>query len=138
MQATANVTPGNSLLGELNELGQQLFYPPTVFSFYRPGDLSTTDNTETVLSRTNVFANITNAQQSGAYTDTYLDIPTLRTLIGSTDGTAIATYLLDALVDGGSPALQTILRAYLGSKPDDNQILGGIWLLLNAPDYTVN
>jgi Protein of unknown function (DUF1800) len=138
MQATANVTPGNSLLGELNELGQQLFYPPTVFSFYRPGDLTTTDNTETILSRTSVFANITNAQQSGAYTDTYLDIPTLRTLIGSTDGSAISAYLLDALVDGGSPGLQTILRAYLGKTPDDNQILGGIWLLLNAPDYTVN
>jgi uncharacterized protein (DUF1800 family) len=138
MQATANVAPGNSLLGELNGLGQELFYPPTVFSFYRPGDLTTTNNTETVLDRTSVFANITNAQQSGAYTDTYIDIPTLRTLIGSTDGTEIAGYLLDALVDGGSPELQTILRAYLGRTPDDNQILGGIWLLLNAPDYTVN
>ena len=138
MQATANVTPGNSLLGELNGLGQQLFYPATVFSFYRPGDLTTTNNTETVLDRTSVFANITNAQQSGAYTDTYIDIPTLRTLIGSTNGTDIAAYLLDALVDGGSPELQTILRGYLGKTPDDNQILGGIWLLLNAPDYTVN
>jgi uncharacterized protein (DUF1800 family) len=138
MQATSNVTPGSSLLGALNGLGQQLFYPPTVFSFYRPGNISTTDNTGSVLDRTNVFANITNAQQTGAYTDTYIDIPALRTLIGSTQGTAIADYLLDALVDGGSPELETILRAFLGGKPDDNQILGAIWLLLNAPDYTVN
>jgi uncharacterized protein (DUF1800 family) len=138
MQATANVAPGNSLLWELNELGQQLFYPPTVFSFYRPGYLSSTVNTGSVLTRTSVFANITSATQSGAYTDTYLDVPTLRTLIGSTKGSAIAAYLLDALVDGGSPTLQTDVQQYLGAAPDDNQILGAIWLLLNSPDYAVN
>jgi len=138
MQATANVTPGNSLLGELNGLGQQLFYPATVFSFYRPGYLSQLTNTGSILDRTSVFANITNAQQSGAYTDTYIDIPALRTLIGSTKGSDIATYLLDAFLDGGSPTLQTKLQEYLGKTPDDNQVLGAIWLLLNSPDYAVN
>jgi len=117
---------------------EQLFYPPTVFSFYRPGNVETTVNTGSILDRTGVFANFTNAQQSGAYTDTYIDIPTLRTLIGSTKGSDISAYLLDALVDGGSPGLQTIMRNYLGATPSDNQILGGIWLLLNAPDYGVN
>ncbi|MEJ0049014.1 MAG: DUF1800 family protein, partial [Rhodospirillales bacterium] len=138
LQATANVAPGGSLLSELNGLGQQLFYPATVFSFYRPGYLATTANTGTVLDRTGVFANITNAQPSGAYTDTYIDIPTLRTRIGSTHGEEIATYLLDAMLDGGSANLQSILRAYLGKTPSDNQIRGAIWLLLNAPDYAVN
>jgi hypothetical protein len=138
MQATANVTPGSSLLWELNGLGQQLFYPATVFSFYRPGDIETTENTGSVLYRTNAFANITNAQQSGAYTDTYIDIPTLRTRIGATDGATIASYLLDAFVDGGSPDLQTLLQAYLGKKPSDARLIGGIWLMLNSPDYSVN
>jgi len=91
-----------------------------------------------VLDRTGVFANITNAQQSGAYTDTYIDVPALRTLIGSTEGSAIAAYLLDAFLDGGSPTLQSKLSGFLGKTPDDNQVLGGIWLLLNSPDYAVN
>jgi uncharacterized protein (DUF1800 family) len=138
MQATANVTPGDSLLYELSELGQQLFYSPTVFSFYRPGYLSATVNTGSVLTRTGVFANITNSAQSGAYTDTYIDVPALRTLIGSTKGSEIATYLLDAFVDGGSPALQTIVLDYLGGKPSDNQVLGAIWLMMNSPDNAVN
>jgi uncharacterized protein (DUF1800 family) len=138
MQATANVAPGSSLLWELNGLGQQLFYPPNVFSFYRPGFLSSLTNTGTLLNRTSVFANITSAQQSGAYTDTYLDVAALRTAIGSTKGSDIGAYLLDALVDGGSSGLQTIIGEYLGYKPDDNRVLGAIWLILNSPDYAVN
>jgi uncharacterized protein (DUF1800 family) len=138
MQATSNVAPGESLLNELNQLGQKPFWSPTVFSFYRPGFLNALTNTSTVLARTGVFANITNAQQSGSYTDTYIDIPTLRAAIGSTKGSDIGAYLLDALVDGGSSGLQTILYSFLGKTPDDNQVIGAIWLLLNAPDYAVN
>ena len=138
LQAAQNAAPGGSLLYELSELGQQLFYSPTVFSFYRPGYLSSTVNTGSVLNRTGVFANITNATQSGSYTDTYIDIPTLRTAIGSEYGKVIASYLLDAFVDGGSPAEQTIVQDYLGYKPADNQILGAIWLLMNSPDNAVN
>jgi uncharacterized protein (DUF1800 family) len=138
MQATTNVAPGSSLLGELNALGQQMFWPPTVFSFYRPGYLSQLTNTGSIINRTRVSANITYAQQSGAYTDTYIDIPTLRSRVGSTDGGKIGAYLLDAFVDGGSDAVAQKLHGFLGKTPDDNQILGAIWLLLNSPDYAVN
>jgi hypothetical protein len=95
-------------------------------------------NTGSILSRTGVFANITNAQQSGSYTDTYIDVPALQALIGSTGGKATAEYLLDAFVDGGSPSLQTLVQGYLGATPNQNQILGAIWLLMNSPDYAVN
>lgn len=138
MQAAANASPGGSLLWELNGLGQELFYPASVFSFYRPGNVETTFNTGTVLYRTSVSANITNASPSSSYTDTFIDVPTLRSQIGSTDGKAIAAYLLDALLDGGSPQIQQLLQHYLGKTPSDNQLLGGIWLLVNAPDYAVN
>ena len=45
MQATADVTPGSSILWELSNLDQQLFWPNSVFSFYRPGGLSSLTNT---------------------------------------------------------------------------------------------
>ncbi len=143
MQATQNVTPGSSLLYELSSLGQQLFYPPTVFSFYRPGSLDTLTNTQTVLQRTGVFANFTNAQPGGTYTDTYIDLSQINTLAGvpptaKYPGPYIANYLLDATVDGGSTGMQGIIHGFLGKTPDNNQILGAIWLLLNSPDYTVN
>ena len=138
LQASSTASPGGSLLYELNSLGQQLFYPPTVFSFYRPGNVETTVNTGAILTRTGVFANITNVQPSWQYVDTYLDIPTLRTLIGSTDATKIATYLCNALIDGGTTAQVDLIRNYLGATPDNNQIQGAIWILLNTPDFGVN
>jgi hypothetical protein len=138
LQTTANTTPGNSLLWELSNLGQQLFWPASVFSFYHPGDLSSLTNTGTVLARTWILANITNADPAGSYTDTYLDMPTLRARIGNTSGIAVRDYLLDALLDGGSSDARRILGKYLGDTPSDNQIRGGIWLLLNSPDFAVN
>ncbi len=138
MQGTADVTPGDSLLWELNGLGQQLFWPVSVFSFYRPGNLAGTVNTGTVLDKTGVYANITSAQPSNPYTDTYINIATLRANIGSGRGSDVASYLMDALLDGGTPAQLAVLEHYLGGAPSDNDISGAIWLLLNAPDYAAN
>jgi hypothetical protein len=70
--------------------------------------------------------------------DTYIDIPTLRQRIGSTAAPAIADYLLDATLDGGTTALRTQIIDFLGQTPSDNQIRGAMWLILNAPDYAVN
>ena len=138
MQATVNTTPGSSILWELNNLDQQLFYPVSVFSFYRPGGLSVLTNTGSVLARTGAFANEVNGTQANPYTDTWIDIPTLRARIGSTNENKIATYLLDALLDGGSDQEAHELRKYLGSTPTDARLQGAVWLLLNAPDFAVN
>jgi hypothetical protein len=138
MQATANTGPGNSILWELSNLNQQLFWPVSVFSFYRPGDLSVLTNTGSVLSRTGDFANEVNGYQSNVNTDTWIDIPTLRARIGSTDEKAIANYLLDALLDGGSGEEANVLKKYLGATPTDARLQGAVWLLLNAPDFAVN
>jgi hypothetical protein len=138
MQGTADVSPGGSLLWEMSSLSQQLFYPVSVFSFYRPGQLSSLTNTGSVLARTGVFSGISGSDPANSYTDTYIDMPTLRARIGNTRMEAIRDYLLDAVVDGGSPKLQHIIGDFLGKDPSDRQIQGAMWLLLNTPDYTVN
>jgi uncharacterized protein (DUF1800 family) len=138
MQGTVNVSPGGSLLWELSSLGQQLFYPESVFSFYRPGGLLSLTNTGSVLARTGVFSGISGSDPTNPYTDTYIDMPTLRARIGDTRMEPIRDYLLDAFVDGGSPSLQHIIGDFLGKTPSDHQIQGAMWLLLNTPDYTVN
>ncbi len=138
MQQSALAGPGNSILWELHYLDQQLFYPNTVFSFYRPGDLNSLTVASTILARTGDVSNETSNVQSGADTDTWIDVPTLRGLIGSTSGQAIGAYLLDALLDGGSKREAAILNAYLGDTPSDARLQGAVWLLLNAPDFAVN
>ena len=138
MQASTSSGPGESILWELNNLGQELFYPESVFSFYRPGGLDALTNTGTVLSRTTGFSNETSNVQTGQYTDTWIDIPTLRTLIGNTHKQAISAYLLDALLDGGTEQESKILNGYLGDTPSDARLQGAVWLLLNTPDFSVN
>ena len=138
MQVNAYNGPGASILWELSNLGQQLFYPESVFSFYRPGQLDALTDTGTVLSRTGDFSNETSNVQSGEYTDTWIDIPTLRTLIGNTHRQAISAYLLDALIDGGTDKEAGILNSYLGETPSDARLQGAVWLLLNSPDFSVN
>jgi len=138
MQATANASPGGSLLWELNGLSQEVFYPPSVFSFYRPGQLNALTNTNVVLYRTGVLANITSADPTNSYTDTYIDIPALRAAIGSTQAEDIATYLLDALLDGGTAQQKAAIDSVLTGTSTDNQIRSAMWLLLNTPDYAVN
>jgi uncharacterized protein (DUF1800 family) len=138
LQATSTSAPGAMLLWETAFLAQRLFYPPSVFSFYTPGDLATTVNTSTVLYRTSISANTVNGAAGQAGMDTYIDIPTLRERIGSTSQAAIAAYLLDATVDGGNPTLNQQVTSFLGATPTDNQIRGAMWLLLNDPLYAVN
>ena len=91
-----------------------------------------------MLSRTGDFANEVNGTQSNVYTDTWIDIPTLRARIGSTKESVIADYLLDALLDGGSKDEAEVLHKYLGQTPSDARLQGAVWLLLNAPDFAVN
>jgi uncharacterized protein (DUF1800 family) len=138
MQQSQSAGPGNSILWELHYLDQQLFYPETVFSFYRPGNLNSLTAASTVLARTGDFSNETSSVQSGANTDTWIDIPTLRSLIGSTSRQAISAYLLDALLDGGSKQEAAILNTYLGDTPSDARLQSAVWLLLNSPDFSVN
>ena len=138
LQATSTTQPGAMLLWELSYVGQELYYPPSVFSFYTPGNLASTVNTSSVLYRSAVFANDVNGAAGQAGMDTFIDIPTLRQRINGTSAQAIAAYLLSATVDGGTRQLQNQLVQFLGPTPSDNQIRGAMWLLLNTPLYAVN
>jgi uncharacterized protein (DUF1800 family) len=142
LQASDGYGPATSLLWVLSDLGQEPFFPPSVFSFYRPGQISTMVNTSTRLNRSDDLAWIASSAATDDNVTAYIDIAALRQRIGSTKAGPIADYLLDALLDGGSPALRQILVTYLkasnGTDPGDDQIRGALWLLLNAPDYAVN
>ena len=139
MTPPPNAAPGSSVQSGLGNLSQDLLYPPSVFSFYRPGALNTLTNTGSVLNRTYVFNTLTRADAVGnPSVDTYIDMAALRVRINNMHQAVISTYLMDALLDGGTAALQGKLNEYLGAKPSDNQIRGAIWLLLNTPDFAVN
>jgi hypothetical protein len=135
---------GQSLEGFTSELNQELFYPPNVFSFFIPGHIETMNTTSAFVGQTDVFTRLlqNSPPQSntctGTSADAWIDVPTLLANIGSADGHVIANYLLDALVDGGSPGLRGTVLGFLGSTPSNASIQAAVWLILNSPEYAVN
>ena len=135
---------GQSLEGFTSAFNQELFYPPNVFSFFIPGHIETTTTTSAFVGQTGVFSRLleNSPPQSdtctGTGADVWIDVPTLMSTIGSTNGHVIANYLLDALVDGGSPGLRSTIVNYLGTTPSTNTVQGAVWLILNSPEYAVN
>lgn len=136
LQKAGNNGPGGSLPYWLSTLSQEPYTPPSVFSFYTPGNLEAIINSRTILNRSGVTASLTSG--TAANNDTTLDLSGLLTRIGSTKGSVISAYLLDALVDGGSTGLQSTITTYIGGKPTPQRVQGALWLLLNSPEYGVN
>ena len=145
MQSIGGNGPGQSLLWALTDLAQEPYNPPSVFSFYRPGDVETTINTSTRLSRNSYLGWITGLAPTDQSAMAYIDVTKLRQRAGSNQTAPIVRYLLNALLDGGSTDLKAILTTYLdastsgpGGGPGDNELRGAIWLVLNSPEYAVN
>jgi hypothetical protein len=153
MQASATKACGSfqpyqqaaqSLEGYTSELNQELFYPPNVFSFFIPGHVETMTTSTEYIGQADAFSRLLESSPpqsntcTGTGADLWIDIPTLMTTIGSTNGRTIGDYLLDALVDGGSPGLRSVIINYLGIAPSNGTVQGAIWRILNSPEYAVN
>ena len=136
-----SIGPGDDIVGAQGFDGaalQELYTPPSVFSFYRPGNKDAILSEQTWLARTLSVTDILQANPADPKTNTAIDTTVLRSRIGLADAGSIATYLLDALVDGGTPDLRTSVLTYLGTAPDDSHLRGAVWLIATAPEYEAN
>jgi uncharacterized protein (DUF1800 family) len=132
-------TPYNSDYGSLGAMDQQHWYPPTVFSFYPPGDKESLLTNSLLLSRWGNGANLSNDLRTASLCtscDTNIDFTNLTALTGGNTSASVAHYLLDALVDGGSPELQALMQNYLDNNIKN--INGAVWMVLTSPEYEVN
>jgi uncharacterized protein (DUF1800 family) len=134
---------GQSLEDMMSGMNQDVFFPPNVFSFFIPGHVETMMTTSAYVGQTAAVTRLlqNSPPQSATCTtgaDTWIDVPALLKITGSTNGTKIADYLLDALVDGGSPKMRSVITAYVGKHPSNSVVQGAIWLILNSPEYAVN
>jgi hypothetical protein len=111
-----------------------------VFSFYRPGEKESLLTNSLLLIRWGEAVGISNRAALTtlcATCDVNLDFTSLPSLAGSTSPAAVTGYLMDALVDGGTPELSALVQNYLGNSGTTN-IKGAIWLVLTSPEYEVN
>ncbi len=120
--------------GMLAQESQEPYNSPSVFSFYRPGQKESLLSQQLMLTRFNHMTTL--LANNPATANTSFDTVTLAASMPKTVA-GISQYLLDALVDGGTPALAASVQTYLANGTDDAHIRGAIWLILSSPEYEV-
>ncbi|MDP9107023.1 MAG: DUF1800 domain-containing protein, partial [Candidatus Eremiobacteraeota bacterium] len=133
-------TPYASVRNVLGGMQQQHWYPPSVFSFYRPGEKESLLTNSLLLTRWGEAVALSNRATLTtlcANCDVNLDLTSLQTLAGGTTAAAVTGFLMDALADDGTPELSALVQNYLGNNGTTN-IKGAVWLVLTSPEYEVN
>ena len=127
--------PLDQILSDDGSMAESHYFPPSVFSFYRPGQKESLITNSELLSRWSDNVNVSNAAQVTSTCSTCGINLSLANLAPMTPS-GVTQYLLDALVDGGSPELQSLVQNYLTGNPKGYS--GAIWLVLSSPEYEVN
>jgi hypothetical protein len=114
---------------------QEIWDPPSVFSFYYPGDKEAMVNNAQLLGVWSSATDLAGSARTAACSNCsiYLNFTSFATVKQTND---LAGYLLDALVDGGTPQLNALVKNFLNNNPSNVQ--GALWIILSSPEYGVN
>jgi uncharacterized protein (DUF1800 family) len=121
-------------------LGGQLVYePPTVFSFYRPGQKGTLVNAAYVAVRDQA----TDMLASGDVDDYFDNTWDARSLITryrlqGRPTTAVDLLAQDLLAAPLSAATRQVVLDYIGPRVTEEKLRGAAWLIMCSPEYQVN
>jgi hypothetical protein len=113
---------------------QLVYYPPSVFSFYPPGQKRQLVNTATVTYRDRGM----DAFASG-WTDTWFDADRLVRRYRLTTPEQVVDFLVDALLVAPLPdAVRAEIVAYMEGRTDASKVRGAAWLVTTTPDFQRN
>lgn len=127
-------TQGEALLWWSYNTRQTLYYPPTVFSFYRPGHKDTLLNTATVTYRDKAADDFVSG-----WSDTFFKPKTLKKKFGLNTPDKLMDWLeMNMLAASMSPELRSQVLAYMNGRIDDTTIRGAVWLVLCSPEFQRN
>jgi len=135
-QITSTVTrPLSSAISDTARMNQEIWDPPSVFSFYYPGDKEALVNNSQLLATWGSATDLAGSARTAACTTCtiYLNFTSFATAKSTSD---LAGYLLDALVDGGTPQLNALVKNFLNNNPSNVQ--GALWIILSSPEYEAN
>ena len=119
--------------------GHLVYYPPSVFSFYRPGQKGALVNAAFVATRdagADVIAN--------GYVDDFYDASwdaagmIRRHRLAARPGLAVELLARELLAAPLSASTRQVVLDYLGPRVTEAGLRGAAWLLLCSPDYQVN
>jgi len=150
---TGTAIPVYNGINDTANMQQELWDPPTVFSFYYPGNKEALISNIELLSRWSSSAHLGSDAydvQPTSQQNTSLDFTQLAPA-GATatvpEVNNAVNYVLDALVDGGTPELKALVTNYMmnyrTANPSSgtsfqNGIRGMLWMVLTSPEYEAN
>lgn len=130
-------TQGNSYVDWTEAAHHQLYFPPSVFSFYRPGLKRSLVNTALAITRDSVADELTNGfTDPDGYRDTSFDARGLiqRYHLATTE--QCVDFLIDALVGAPvRPETREILLKSMAHQVSSTKFRGAAWLLICSPEF---
>ena len=127
-------TKGGDLIGWFYSAGQLPYFPPSVFSFYPPGQKDTLINAALLINRDRVADGIVyNAYETSIDPQALIRKHNLKT------PEQVVDYLSDALISGPfQPEVRKKVIQYMKGRVDDEKFRGAAWLILCSPDFQRN
>jgi len=127
-------TDGATLVEWSYNAGQLVWYPPSVFSFYPPGQRRVLLDTAYVIERDRMADEFVRADKG-----TWFDAAKLIRKNKLTTPDQAVDYLADALL---AAPLQSDVRAaivtYMAGEVSEDKVKGAAWLILCSPDFQKN
>lgn len=134
VRALDGKSKGEAMVDWTYDMSQLLYYPPTVFSFYPPGQKGSLVNTALTIARDRVADEF-----ATGWWDTYFTPAKLIKKYNLTSPQIAADYLEDRLL---TAPMQTQAKneviSYFGGSVTEEKLRGAIWLVLCSPDYQRN
>lgn len=137
VRALDGTTQGNSFVDWTEAAHHQLYYPPSVFSFYRPGLKRSLVNTALAITRDSVADELTNGwTDPDGYRDTAFDADALIQRYWLTTPELCVDYLIDALI--AAPVRKSTRGIALDSmegQVNATKFRGAAWLIICSPEF---
>ncbi len=136
LRALGAYTEGSAL----NDWGARchhgIYYPPSVFSFYRPGSKVTLVNTSLVTMRDRIADEMT---VSWGYWGTYFDAQAMITTNNLQTPAQCVDFLTDRLLTASvQKTARAQLISYMAGQVTEDKFRGVTWLILCSPDFQRN
>ncbi|HSP05898.1 MAG TPA: DUF1800 domain-containing protein [Acidobacteriota bacterium] len=134
IRALAGKTKGEELVGWTSDSAQLVYYPPSVFSFYPPGNKGALITTATVFIRDRIAD-----EYARGWSNTFFNPSKLIGKYDLTTPTAVADFLEDKMLAAPmATATRDEIINYMQGTVDEDNLRGAIWLLLCSPDFQRN
>jgi uncharacterized protein (DUF1800 family) len=134
VRALEGKTKGDALIGWSYDAGQLVYYPPSVFSFYPPGQRGSLLSTAYVFTRDAMANDLVRGDE-----DTTIDAAKIIKKSKLKTADQAVDVLSDLLL---AAPLQDETRAdaiaYMNGQVTEDKVRGVIWLLLCSPDFQRN